>query len=140
MRVRRASFFPREERTSAVTVISFLTLLSPQRVRSPFTLVAPAVLPPVFSRFSWVRYPAIFYTNNVLTEVSSWIDRMASAISLAIDSDLIRLLRLASSEKGIEFVQTTSVNSDSSIRCTAGPERTACVAQADTLARSEEHT
>src|SRR5450432_1934354 len=60
MRVRRASFFPREERTSAVTVISFLTLLSPQRVRSPFTLVAPAVLPPVFSRFSWVRYPAIF--------------------------------------------------------------------------------
>src|SRR5471030_1987176 len=59
---------------------------------------------------------------------------MASAISLAIDSDLIRLLRLASSEKGIEFVQTTSVNSDSSIRCTAGPERTACVAQADTLA------
>src|SRR5215510_6973981 len=34
-RVRRASFFPREARTSAVTVISFLKTLLLQRDRSP---------------------------------------------------------------------------------------------------------
>src|SRR5450755_530965 len=74
------------------------------------------------------------HTNNVLTEVSSWIDRMASAINFAIDNDLIRVDPHAASDSGIEFVKTTSFSADSSIRFTAGPESTACVAQAETLA------
>src|SRR3954454_9767778 len=74
-----------------------------------------------------------FQTNNTLTEVSSCIDRMASANNVATDSDLIRLDFFASSESGIEFETTTSRKHDSSIRLTAGPDRTACVAQAETL-------
>src|SRR5947208_16237260 len=72
--------------------------------------------------------------NNTLTEVSSWMERMASANNVATDNDLIRLDFFASCESGIEFVQTTSFNADASIRPTAGPESTACVAQAETLA------
>src|SRR5882762_1759348 len=76
----------------------------------------------------------INYTNKLLTEVSSWIDLIAAAINFAIDSDLIRLDFRASSESGIEFENTTSFNADASIRPTAGPESTAWVAHADTLA------
>jgi len=61
---------------------------------------------------------------------------MASASNLAIDSDLIRLDFLVSSESGIEFVTTTSFNNDASMRATAPPDKTACVAQAVTLARA----
>src|SRR5580704_6217844 len=68
--------------------------------------------------------------NNPLTEVSSCIDRMASASNFAIDNDLIRLDPCAVSDNGIEFVTTVSFNIDASIRCTAWPESTACVAQA----------
>jgi hypothetical protein len=71
------------------------------------------------------KSPVNLYTNKVLTDVSSWIDRMASAISFAIDNDLIRLDFRAASESGIEFVKTTSCSPDSSIRLTAGPDSTA---------------
>src|ERR1035441_1011895 len=56
---------------------------------------------------------------------------MASAINCAIDNDLIRLVFRAASDNGIEFVNTTSCNWLASIRSTAGPESTACVAQAE---------
>ena len=62
------------------------------------------------------------------------MERMASANNVATDSDLIRLDFSASFESGIEFVKTTSFKHDASIRSTAGPESTAWVAQADTLA------
>ena len=80
-------------------------------------------------RHSW---PNLLQTNNVLTDVSSCIDRMASAISFAIDSDLIFDDCRASSDSGIEFVKTTSVSAEASMRSTAGPDRTAWVAHADT--------
>src|SRR5262245_48518552 len=85
-------------------------------------------------RATWVQDLGILHTNKLLTEVSSWIDLMAAAINFAIDSDLIRLDFLASSESGIEFERTTCFKLDASIRLTAGPESTPCVAQADTLA------
>src|ERR1039457_764819 len=62
--------------------------------------------------------------NSTLTEVSSWIDRMASASNFATESDLIRLDFLASFESGIEFVKTTSFKQDASILLTASPEST----------------
>ena len=61
----------------------------------------------------------VHQTNNTLTDVSSWIDRTASANNFAIDNDLIRLDANAGSDSGIEFVTTTSFKSDVSIRSTA---------------------
>src|ERR1035438_842721 len=137
-RVRRASFLPREVRTSAATVICSLKFVSPvSGLRSPIRqLDRPPGLSKanVGSNTRKISVLKINYTNNVLTEVSSWIDRMASAINFAIDNDLIRVDFHAASESGIEFVKTTSFSSDSSIRFTAGPESTACVAHAETLA------
>src|ERR1017187_9487039 len=142
-RVRRASFLPREVRTSAATVISFLKFASPVFGPSKSDSPVGQASRPV-PQLTWVqRFPpnlyanslperqagGLSYTNKVLTEVSSWIDRMASAMSCAIDNDLIRLDFRASSESGIEFVKTTSFSPDSSIRRTAGPD-----------SRSEEHT
>src|SRR5436305_6747931 len=141
-RVRRASFLPREVRTSAVTVISFLTLQSPHCASHSrlgcfgFEVRAARHYRPCFFVGSRARLHKTYaqnYTNSVLTEVSSCMDRMALAINCAMDSALIRRHCLAASESGIEFVTTTSRNSDSSIRLTAGPESTACVAQAETL-------
>jgi hypothetical protein len=73
-------------------------------------------------------------TNNVLTDVSSWMDRIARAKSGATDRLRIFFERSARADSGTEFVKTTSVSPDSPIRSTAGPDSTACVAQADTLA------
>src|SRR5215813_9249528 len=83
--------------------------------------------------FAFIR-GQIPYTNKLLTDVSSWIDLIAAAINFAIDKDLILLDFFASSDSGIEFDNTTCFNFDASIRPTAGPESTAWVAQADTLA------
>src|ERR1035441_4499628 len=142
-RVRRASFLPREVRTSAATVICSLKFVSPvSGLRSPIRQQDRPGYPmgPPVHQLTWVRrFPpnlyanslpegqagGLSYTNKVLTEVSSWIDRMASAMSCAIDNDLIRLDFRASSESGIEFVKTTSFSPDSSIRRTAGPDSTA---------------
>src|ERR1039458_3282676 len=124
-RVRRASFLPREVRTSAATVICSLKFVSPvSGLRSP---IRSRTGLPAYPRLTWVRrLPSISiqnnlpegqagrpvllanYTNKVLTEVSSWIDRMASAINLALDNDTIRVDFHAASESGIEFVKTTS--------------------------------
>src|ERR1019366_432083 len=112
-RVRRASFLPREARTSAATVICSLKFASPvSGLRSPIRRGTGREACP--TQLTWVqRFPQnLNYTNNVLTEVSSWIDRMASAINFAIDNDLIRVDFHAASESGIEFVKTTSFSSD----------------------------
>lgn len=73
-------------------------------------------------------------TNKVLTEVSSWMDWIARANSGATDKLRIRFERTASSESGTEFVKTTSLIFDSTMRATACPDSTACVAHAVTLA------
>src|ERR1039458_6564645 len=58
---------------------------------------------------------------------------MALASKGATERNLILLECLASFDNGIEFVNTTSFNGEDSMRSTAGPESTACVAQALTL-------
>src|ERR1035438_4567614 len=55
---------------------------------------------------------------------------MALASSGATERNLILLECLASFDNGIEFVNTTSFNGEASMRSTAGPESTACGAQA----------
>src|ERR1700691_877035 len=75
----------------------------------------------------------LYYKNNALIDVSSWIDCTARASNGATDNDLIFPQAFASLESGIEFDTTTSLILDSLIRSTAGPESTACVAQAVTL-------
>src|ERR1700685_3641430 len=54
---------------------------------------------------------------------------MARANKGATERTLMRPQRIASSRKGIELVTTTSCKNDVSIRSTAGPDNTACVAQ-----------
>ena len=109
-RSRRASFFPRKLRGSAAIVISFAIFL-----------------------ISCLYLKELFYTNNVLTEPSSWIDWIALASSGATESCLMRSQLSACPHNGMELVTTTSVISELSILSTAGPESTACVAQARTL-------
>src|SRR5262249_23154578 len=98
-RVRRASFFPREARTSAVTVISFLKTYSFNGIEVRFTLRKTEGYVGSSARFTYwprmdtnknqsnsyscafvfIRGP-ILYTNKLLTDVSSWIDLIAAAI------------------------------------------------------------
>ena len=59
---------------------------------------------------------------------------MARASSGPTDNVRIFVEFLAASDRGIEFEQTTSRSADFSIRSTAGPESTACVAEAVTEA------
>src|SRR5689334_20109435 len=73
-----------------------------------------------------------YQINNLLTEVSSWIDRIASANSFATLKHLIFGERQAFSV-GMVLVTTTSLSGEASIRSTAGPLNTAWVADARTV-------
>jgi hypothetical protein len=68
--------------------------------------------------------------NNLLTDVSSWIEAIASARSSATLKHVIRSFVSSQWRGGTVFVTTTLLMTDSAIRSCAGPERTACEAHA----------
>ena len=94
---RRDSFLPRKLRGSATIDLS---LAIPELLSTPVRKSALG---------TWVALAGLrIYTNNLLTLVSSWIDWMARASSGATESVRIFSHRRASSDRGIEFVSTTS--------------------------------
>lgn len=70
------------------------------------------------------------YINNLLTDVSSWIDLMPSAKILAILKQTIFGHSKAALLRGMELVTTNSFIGEASIRLSAGPESTAWEQQA----------
>src|SRR5262249_55893306 len=63
------------------------------------------------------------YVNNLLTEVSSWMDWIARPIKPAMERTLIFGSFRAASFSGIVFVTITSLMQDFEIFSTAGPDR-----------------
>src|SRR5262249_50738935 len=78
-------------------------------------------------------FPKLVYENNVLTEVSSWMDWMARATSPAMESTLILGSLRPAAVSGMVLVTTTCSSRDLEMRSMAGPESTGCDAQAYTL-------
>jgi len=66
------------------------------------------------------------YTNNELSEVSSWILVIASARSCATESTVSFLHSCCLLSRAIVFVVISSSSDDSFMRFIAGPESTAC--------------
>src|SRR5437867_11210255 len=76
--------------------------------------------------------PHLSQINSLLTEVSSWIDLMASPSNLATLKTLIRAHCRPAPDSGIELVVTTCSSSEPQILLMASPANTPCTQQAKT--------
>ena len=77
----------------------------------------------------------MIYTNNELSDVSSWILVIASARSGATESTFSFLHSCCLLSSAMVFVVISSSSDESLIRWIAGPESTACVQAAHDRAR-----